>query len=527
MKKLLWLMPVLALMACNTDGPDNPNVDPSTCPVDTTANRGDDAGDFVENQTWESAVSVVWDGAAASVSGQVDGVSVSSENGYVVVTSTAKHVEYNLSGKGTGQMKIYSDYKFRINLNGLTLTCSNGPAINNQGNKTCYIVVSGTNVLEDGSTYATSEESQKSAFFSEGQLVFTGTGVLDITGNYKHALASDDYIRIREGEINLTATVSDGLHANDGIIIDGGKLIVSAAGDGMQCDTSSVVVTGGNVTITKAGDKGILAYGNILILGGTVVVHSADKGIKTQGNLLVEGGSVMVFAGSDSAQAAYAGPGGGPGGHGGGPGGGPGGGGESSGAEGIEAKGDMALMGGVVYAQASDDAINSGGDMYLCGGMVCAYSTGNDGIDANGNCYIQDGLVYAIGAGSPEMAIDANSEAQKKLYLQGGTLVAIGGLESGAELEQTCYWTNTWNKSTWYVLSAGNDMFAFKTPASGGSSLIVSPPTAPTLLSGVTVTGGDPIFNDMGYLDAETMDGSLVLLDEYEGESGGPGGRPW
>ena len=529
MKKLMavWVSAALVSLAACTpqNDPDNPSVDPGTNPVDTTTNTGDDEGDFVENQTWNSAVNVVWNASAASVSGEVEGVSVTNEKGYVVVTSTAKHVEYNLSGIGAGQFKIYSDYKSRLNLNGLTLACSDGPVINNQGNKTCYAVLSGENVLADGTSYASSDESQKAAFFSEGQLIFSGSGSLTITGNYKHAIASDDYIRVREGDISLKANASDGMHANDGIIVNGGVLTITAAGDGIQCDTSSIVVTDGVVQVASAGDKGLLAYGNIEVSGGTITVNSTGKGIKTHSNLLVEGGSITVIAGTTVSNAPSWGPGDGPGG---GPGGGSGGRpGESSGVEGIEAEGTMTFTGGFVFVQAGDDAINSGGDMTVNGGTVCAYSTGNDGLDANGNCYIKDGLVYAIGAGSPEVAIDANSEAQKKLYVQGGTLVAIGGLESGAELEQTCYWTNTWNKSTWYVLSAGNDMFAFKTPASGGSSLIVSPPTAPTLLSGVTVTGGDPIFNDMGYLDAETMDGSLVLLDEYEGGSGGPGGRPW
>ena len=61
-------------------------------------------------------------------------------------------------------------------------------------------------------------------------------------------------------------------------------------------------------------------------------------------------------------------------------------------------------------------------------------STNNDGIDANGNCYVKGGVVYAIGASSPEVAIDANSEEQKKLYVTGGTVIAVGGLESGASI---------------------------------------------------------------------------------------------
>lgn len=509
MKRILWALcaGVLLMVSCTANNtPDDPSG------TDTTTNVGDDDNDFVENQSWNSTVSIVWNGASATVSGEVDGVSVTSENGYVVVTSTAKHIEYALSGTGTGQFKIYSDYKFKLNLNGLSLTCSDGPAINNQGRKTCYTVVSGTNVLKDGSSYTTSDESQKAAFFSEGQLVFTGDGSLSITGNYKHALASDDYIRVREGMLNLVALVSDGMHTNDGIIVNGGSIAVSAAGDGLQCDTSSIVITGGSIAVTSAGDKGILAYGNILITGGTVTVKSTDKGIKTKSDLEVQGGTITVIAGDGTTSYAPGGPGGGHGG---------GGGWGSSGPEGIEAKGKMTFTGGVVFAQASDDAINSGGDMVINGGTVCAYSTGNDGLDANGNCYVQGGLVYAIGAGSPEVAIDANTEERKQLYVQGGTLVAIGGLESGASLTQTCYSTNSWSKNTWYALTVGKETFAFLTPASTGSSLVVSGASKPSLESGISVTSGTEIFNGMGVSEAAYSGGTAVTLSTYSGNSGG------
>ena len=499
----------VALVSCTPE--NTPDSDTTVTPIYSL-----DENDFVENQTWNSTVSIIWDGASATVNGAVEGVSVEEENGYVVVTSTAKHVEYSLSGSGTGQFKVYSDYKFRLNLEDLVLTCSNGPAINNQCTKTCYTVVSGMNVLKDGSTYADSDESQKAAFFSEGQLVFSGTGSLTVTGAYKHALASDDYICVREGEMNLTASVSDGMHANDGIFIAGGTITINAAGDGIQCDTSTIVITDGVVNIVSAGDKGILAYGNIYVYGGTVTVNSTGKGIKTKSDLEVQGGTITVIAGGTSSSR-YAPPGGG--------GGRPG---ESSGVEGIEAKGKIKFPGGFVYAQASDDAINSGGDMVVRGGYVCAYSTGNDGLDANGNCYIESGLVYAIGAGSPEVAVDANSEEQKKLYVIGGTLIAIGGLESGASLTQSCYSASSWSPSTWYYLrDTPMTSYAFLTPASTGTPLVVSPMTSVIeLKSDVTVSGGTSIFNGMVLLGPNVSGGTDVTLSSYTGGSSGPGGGP-
>ena len=499
-------------------------------------NYGDDEDDDVNAQTWNDTISIVWNGSSAAVDKSVEGVTISNSNGYVSITSTVKHIAYKVSGEGTGQLRIESDhYKFKLIMAGLTLTNSTGPAINNQCHKSCYVVLTGANNLTDGSAYTSSTEDQKAAFFSEGQILVSGTGSLTAIGNYKHALCSDDYIRIYGGTLNLTAKVSDGIHTNDGVIINGGTITVAAANDGIQCDTSSIVISGGTINVSS-GDKGILAYGNIEVSGGTINVKSNGKGIKTKGDLSVSAGEIVVVA-SSSYTVSYlprrqGGPGGGQGGGqpgggqgGGQPGGGqggdqPGGGNSSSGPEGIESKGAMTITGGHVFAQAEDDAINSGGDMTISGGYVGAYSTGNDGLDANGNCYIKGGVVYAIGSSSPEVGIDANTEKQKQLYVTGGSLIAIGGLEQGASLSQACYQAS-WNSSTWYALNNnGNLVLAFKTPASGGTPLVVSTSSTPTLQSGVTASNGTAYFNGMALVGATISGGSNVSLTAYSSQSG-------
>lgn len=510
MKKIYTYITVLCLLLFAGCEPDV--VDPNSNNQSTTTEDDDKTTTFTEQ------ISIAWDGTNATVSGEVEGVTVTSnDNGYVVITSTVKAVKYSLSGNGNGQFKLYSDYKYELNLNGLILHCDDGPAINSQCKKKGFVIVNGRNSLGDGTSYANSDEDQKATFFSEGQLIFSGTGTLDIIGSYKHALASDDYIQIASGTYTLTTSASDGLHTNDGIQIDGGTITIDAAGDGMQCDTSDIVITGGQLTIT-AGDKGILAYGAITVSDGDIEVYPQDKGIKAGGDITISGGKIYtVYGGSPNLQDApqrrvmqWGGPGGGnPPGGGGGPG-------ESSGPEGIESKGAMTISGGEVYAYAPDDAINSGSDLTISGGLVCAHSTSNDGIDANGNCYISGGVVYAIGSSSPEVGIDANSEERKQLYVSGGTLVAIGGLESGASLSQTCYSASSWSKSTTYALYKNGEVaLVFITPSSGGSGLIVSTGGTPTLQSGVTYRGTS-IFNGYGCVDASSVTGGTnVSLSKY------------
>jgi hypothetical protein len=155
----------------------------------------------------------------------------------------------------------------------------------------------------------------------------------------------------------------------------------------------------------------------------------------------------------------------------------------------------------------------------------------NDGIDGNGNVYVKGGLVYAIGANSPEVAIDANSEEQKKLYVQGGTLIAVGGLESGAQISGgTCKQTTSFTAEAWYALYNGSELVAaFKTPAtstsssgsgrpgggSGSKKLVVYTSSTPALKSSVTVSGGTTYFDGAANIGGSVSGGSNVTLSNY------------
>lgn len=544
MKKILWLvLTVVGMAACTEyNAPTN-----NSGTTDSGSGEANDTTDNdVTNQVWSDTLYISWSGSNATVTGAIDSITVTNENGYVTVNSAVTRlVTYILSGNGTGQISIYGSIKQQIVLNGLTLTCSDGPAINNQCHKKCYVVVNGTNSLTDGSSYASSTEDRKAAFFSEGQLIFSGSGTLTVKGNYKHAIASDDYIHLTSeaGTFVLNAA-SDGLHANDAMYINGGTTTITAGSDGVQCDstitiaggaltitadadgiqsdTTNIVISGGEITITKAGDKGIVAFGDVNISGGTIRVTSQYKCIKAgkkENNTIISAGNITISDGDIQLICTGTSTSGGRGGWGGSSSS------DSSTPEGMEAKGTITISGGKVYVQSSDDAINAAGDLTISGGCVMAYSTSNNGIDSNGNTYITGGVVYAIGSSSPEVAIDANTEGGKKLYVQGGTIVAIGGLESGASLSQSCYSASSWSKNTWYALTIGSDVFAFKTPSSGGSGLVVSGASTPTLKSSVTASG-TAIFNGMGYYPASVSGGSSVSLSSYSGgnSGGGPGG---
>lgn len=214
-----------------------------------------------------------------------------------------QEVDYMLQGASDdGCFKLYGVKKYNIYLNGLSLTNSSGAAINSQcGKRGRIFVVDGTmNRLSDVSSYTfTAGEDEKSAFFSEGQLIFEGgDGELIVNGNYKHAICSDDYIEVRGGNITVGHAVSDALHANDSVIVLGGVLDLNAGSDGIDCD-GIVRLSGGKVMVNAAGDdvKGIKSAADILINGADVSVFvpgNASKGIKSSGAFTMQAGLLAV-----------------------------------------------------------------------------------------------------------------------------------------------------------------------------------------------------------------------------------------
>ena len=362
-------------------------------------------------------------------------------------------------------------------------------------------------------------------------------------------------VYIEGGTINITVTAdaAKGIKGEGDMRISGGDITVKATGGGVWDSTKvktkasaclgadgNMTISGGtlNLTSTGAGGKGINGDGTFTATGGTIIIKtsgnavvasssgtlstvnssqqldkydsdykSSPKGIKIDGAITVSDNAAIFITTT------------------------------GAGGEGIESKTSIDITGGWVTVNASDDAINASyndatkslsnaGDLTISGGYVYARSTGNDGIDANGNVYIKGGVVYAIGTSTPEVAIDANSEEQKKLYVQGGTIIAIGGLENGAQLTQACYQASSWSKNTWYAMTVGSDTFVFKTPSSGGNTMVVSGASQPTLKSGVTISGGTSIFDGVAYTGASFTGGSSVNLSSYTGGGGGPGGGP-
>lgn len=263
-----------------------------------------------------NTISINYNGSSVSVVNPLyfEGVSVAVNGADVTVNSTSltKDITYKLSGSTSeGMLKIYSAHSFHLLLNGISITNSNGPAINNQCQKAAYVeLADGTeNILTDGLTYVAAPlvngipEDQGAAFFSEGQLIFSGNGKLAINGkgSLQHGLSSDDYIQVNSGTITIASAVKDGINGNDGFIMSGGTLSVTSGGDGIDAGLGYVNISGGSITLINgsANVNGISCDSTMTISGGSIsafVMGNQSKGLKSTQAMTLNGGNVQVNA---------------------------------------------------------------------------------------------------------------------------------------------------------------------------------------------------------------------------------------
>ncbi len=545
--------------------------------------------DDISTTTFAGKITVTFsDTDNASVKGDSYGY-VTVDGNKVTVNNTGGEVLiYELTGTTTnGFFKVYGAKKQAIVLNGASITNPDGAALNNQNKKRTFIVVKGSNKLSDSESAAYAQEGEedlKAVLFSEAQLIFSGSGLLTVNAlnkQDKSAIATDDYIRLMDNPtikvnsgsaaghgvkgkdyvqlssgslvVKTAAALKKGITSDDYVLVEGGTHTVTVTGgvaydeeDAEYSGTAGVkadnyfAMTGGSLTVENTGDggKGINAgsydfdatnhtLSDSYISGGTLTVTTTGrevndvsaKGIKigwvtkegsgdrakvtgNAGKLIISGGTIVV---------------------------------NSSYGEGLEVKGDLTFDGGETYVSStSEDAINSQGDLTVNNGFVYAFSSGNDAMDSNGNTVLNGGYVMAVCTkGNPEVAIDANTEEGKKLYINAGaTMVAYGGLESGYSAAQSVYSLNG-SAGSWNALYNGKSFIAaFKAP-SNISTFIVSAPSLASGYKGVSVSGESKC-NGVWAVDG-ISGGSSVSLSNYSGGGGpggggpgggGPGGRP-
>lgn len=530
----------------------------TTEPASVASATYPEASDDISKQSFTTLVNIDMANPTAKtengVTITVDGNDVTADHGSVegvcyVVTGTTTDGSLTIDGK--------TDYE--VNLNGASITNTRSTALDLQSKKKAFVVLTGSNVLTDG---ITADDSHKGALFGKGKLLFSGTGSLEVYGNYNNGIHGKSNIVFDKGiNVYVKSTANHGIKAGDDLYINGGILNVevSAAGaKGINGDID-VIINGGRTTVistsngkwdtedleTKAS-AGIACDSILTINGGEIYLKSTGsggKGLKADWEAYINGGKIRIITegglyysngtseshnytgNTDNLDDAYT----------------------SSpkgikigtknehgvlnitdgdimvrtsgnNAEGIESKGTLTISGGDVLVSAHDDAINSSSDLTISDGYVVCVGTNNDGIDTNGNLYIKGGTLIAMGAGGAETGIDIDES--HKLYITGGNIFGIGGRIDGtvgSTSQGIATTTGSVQANSTVTISSGSTAIAsFSMPPysySNGTIMV----SAPGMTSGSSYTlalGSSTV----------TVTASNSISSGGMGGPGGPGG---
>ena len=514
------------------------------------------------------------------------GVTITTNGADVTVNAASgtQDIIYYLSGTTTdGSLLIHSDHRLNMILHGVSITNPTGAAIKIIDDVKISVTLENTSTLADGGD----ETTHKAAFDSEGQIVFSGNGTLNVNGNVKHGIFSNDYIRILSGNIKVNNAVTDGLHGDyfqmytgsvevenaktgiDGdrgfVEIGGGTITVNVAqadGKGITCD-STFTISGGTVNMTLSGgqSKGIKAGQSINLDGGTITINGSGAtvvtdndpshctGLKSDGNVNINGGANLTVTMSSAA----------------------------AGGKGINADGRVVINGGSVnlsvagaggtYTNTSNQSdsysascIKSNGDIEvnsLTGNTVMQLTaSGNDskGFSTDGNVTINGGTLTFIASGVESKGISADNtitvndgditmtvsgQASKgiksdiSVIIEGGDLTAN---VSGATVVANQSASNSIAiKSGGTMEINGGTINATCTSASGGAKCLSSDGnmtfnggtiTLSTAGMGATLVGSGTSCTDGYAASCIKSDGNIVINGgTINGQSTGKGGR--
>ena len=406
-------------------------------------------------------------GSGATVSGS--GVTV--ENGNITITSVGSYI---ISGTLTdGSIKVNCSEKgtVRLILNGASISSSStAPVVVEETKKVLVTLADGTtNTITDKTRQSVDDEDFSSAVYSKADLVFNGSGTLNVNAGYRNGIKSTDDLKVVSGTFNITSN-EDGIIGKDLLGIKDGKFTIKSGSDGMKStydtDTSkgNIVITGGEFDITASND-GIHCNEDILISGGNLTISSGDDGVHADDNLQVDGGTIDIKKCCE-------------------------------GLEGVQ----ITLNDGDISIVASDDGINaadgsssSGMGMGGFGGGQASSSessvlltinggnifvnAGGDGLDSNGNIVMNGGNVTVLG---PTSDGDTALDFDGAFTINGGVLMAFGSsgmLETPTSAQNGCCIVTTLgtvsaNSAFSLMDSLGNVIMSY-TPTKNYASAIV------------------------------------------------------
>ncbi|MFA6661817.1 MAG: carbohydrate-binding domain-containing protein [Bacilli bacterium] len=302
---------------------------------------------------------------------------------------------YNITEKGTYeftgdatdvQIVVDTEEKVHIVLNGINVTNDSMAFIYVKSSDKAYITSAENtinNIVVTGDIAAVEDEELDGAIYSKDDIVFNGTGVINITSS-KNGISGNDDVKVCDGTLNITAT-KHGISGNDSIRITSADITIIAGKDGLHSDNddldSYVYIQDGSLNITSS-DQAISVCSDFTMKDGLLTINSSDEGIQAA-TINILGGTIDINAVED----------------------------------GLNASSDVAniyinIVGGEITIYSTSDGLDSNGDLYISGGYTKIVQLGDDNspINYDGESSVTGGILIAVG--STRMSEDTYSDIQ-------------------------------------------------------------------------------------------------------------------
>lgn len=378
---------ILAMTGCATPGTSPSSVlqtteavsQNSTMQTETTTASATDTGIDTSDIFTDRDLEQTADLSEAQYITVSDGktIDITSEGVYVI-SGTAKNC--------TIKVNTDSNSKVQLVLDNLSMTNDSTPAIYVVSADKCFITTtdSESTLSVTGSFTADGDTNTDAVVFAKDDIVFNGTGTLNISSAQGNGISGKDDVKFTGGTYSITS-LKDSIEANDGIYIADGTFNISSQKDGLHSEND---------------DDNTVGY--IYIAGGTFNITVTSDAIQANTSAVIDGGTFDISA-----------------------------------REGIEAT-FVQINDGTLTINASDDGINApdkssayktptveinGGSLTITMG-----SGDTDAIDANGNITVNGGTIN-ITAQTSSFDYDGTAE------FNGGTIIING--EEVSEIPQS------------------------------------------------------------------------------------------
>jgi len=331
-----------------------------------------------------------------------NGVSV---EGKTITISAAGN--YRLSGNlEDGQVVIAAGDTHKVNLILDNFSISNKETapiyVKTSGDFTLTLAENSKNSVEDLREANTTEDSNSNssnnktedipdaAIYSKSDLILSGSGSLDVKGNYEDGIHGKDSLTIEGGNYTVEAT-KHGINGKDNLTINDGSFTITAGQDGFNTN-GDMTVSKGSYTLSVS-DDGMHADGKLVVNEGTVNIENSNEGLEGA-SIDINGGTITVKSQDDGLNAASD---------------------SNSGNEFAAQEGVyININGGTLRVNAGGNGLDSNGDLNISGGtlIVDGAGHGNGPLDYNGTGTITGGTVLVAGSNEMFQTFDGNSSTQ-------------------------------------------------------------------------------------------------------------------